>query len=205
MKKELDRSKKSANLLENNSYRNVKYTSDDLSKCEQLKKKGLCDLDLYRKNYKHRYSKKKFLGKIDCYCEQKIFNKYDRIYELAEKLKNDKKSFNKKILKKYGVRIIILGLLLFLGFVFTILFKGGKNNALINLCIEEKHKNDPSHDGCKGFYTTIDQNTFDNIAVLNYVFFFFVGVIIFLVCIYILIKIMKYDRLKDRNGKISKI
>ncbi|SCA83384.1 Plasmodium exported protein, unknown function, partial [Plasmodium vivax] len=167
-KKDLDSAQSRTKLLDNNLYSNVKCTSDDLSKCEQLKKKGLCDLDLYRKNYKQRYSKKNVLGKIDCYCEKKIFGKYDLIYELSEKLKNDKKSFNKKILKKYGVPLIILGLLPFLGFVFHILFKGGKNNALINLCNKEDHVPNPNHDGCKGFYTTIDQNTFDNIAVLNY-------------------------------------
>ncbi|VVA00037.1 Plasmodium exported protein, unknown function [Plasmodium vivax] len=111
---------------------------------------------------------------MDCYCEQKIFEKYDRIYELAEKLKNDIKSFNKKILKKYGVRIIILGLLPFLGFVFNILFAGGRNNALINLCNKTKHVTEPNHDDCKAFYTKIDQETFNNIGISNYAFFFIV-------------------------------
>ncbi|VVA00101.1 Plasmodium exported protein, unknown function [Plasmodium vivax] len=167
-KKEFDRSRKGAKLLERDPYSNVKCTSDDLSKYAHLKKKGLNDLDLYRKNYKQRYSKKNVLGKMDCYCEQKIFEKYDRIYELAEKLKNDIKSFNKKILKKYGVRIIILGLLPFLGFVFNILFAGGRNNALINLCNKTKHVTEPNHDDCKAFYTKIDQETFNNIILKKY-------------------------------------
>ncbi|GAB69941.1 CYIR protein, partial [Plasmodium cynomolgi strain B] len=71
IKKELDQSKIRDVISENNSYNNVKCTSGDLSKYAELKKKGLNDMNLYKKLYKHRYSKKNILGKFDCYCEKK--------------------------------------------------------------------------------------------------------------------------------------
>ncbi|KMZ88773.1 hypothetical protein PVBG_05865, partial [Plasmodium vivax Brazil I] len=110
-KKDFSRSSVRNKLLENNSRNNVKCTLDDLAKYLQLKKKGLNDLDLYKKLYKHRYSKKNILGKLDCYCEKKIFDKYDQIHDLAEKLQNDKKTFKKKVNKIFGIRLILFGLI----------------------------------------------------------------------------------------------
>ncbi|EDL42578.1 variable surface protein Vir35, putative, partial [Plasmodium vivax] len=104
--KEFNRSNIRNKLLENNSHNNVKCTSDDLTKYSQLKKKELNDLDLYKKLYKHRYSKKNILGKLDCYCEKKIFDKYDQIHDLAEKLQNDKKTFKKKGKQKFLVFVL---------------------------------------------------------------------------------------------------
>ncbi|KMZ77387.1 hypothetical protein PVIIG_05418 [Plasmodium vivax India VII] len=120
-KKELGRSSVRNKLLENNAYKNAQYTSGDLSKYAQLKKKGLNDLDLYRKLYKHRYSKKNVLGKIDCYCEKNIFDKFDYIQNLSERMNIDKKRLKSFFFKKYGSVLIIISLVLLLGIIYPIL------------------------------------------------------------------------------------
>ncbi|KMZ82962.1 hypothetical protein PVIIG_05257 [Plasmodium vivax India VII] len=103
-KKELDRSKIRDIISGNNSHNNVKCTSDDLSKYSQLKKKGLNDLDLYKKLYNHRYSKKSVLGKFDCFCEKKVFHKIEDIEKIIDKMQNDK-----KLLKKnYGISLVLV-------------------------------------------------------------------------------------------------
>ncbi|GAB69844.1 CYIR protein, partial [Plasmodium cynomolgi strain B] len=56
---DLDRSKIRDVISENNSYNNVKCTSDDLSEYEQLKKKGLNDLEIYKEQFKSKYPKRK--------------------------------------------------------------------------------------------------------------------------------------------------
>ncbi|GAB69944.1 CYIR protein, partial [Plasmodium cynomolgi strain B] len=84
-KKELDHSKIRDVLSENNSYNNVKCTSDDLSEYAQLKKKGLNDLEIYKEQFKHKYDKRKGFKRLDCYCEKKylilliqyVFNSID--------------------------------------------------------------------------------------------------------------------------------
>ncbi|KNA01758.1 hypothetical protein PVNG_05610 [Plasmodium vivax North Korean] len=75
---------------------NLKYRMNNTSTYDQLNKKKLNDLDAYKKGYKKRYSKKKGLEKLDCYCERKLFDKIDEIYELSRSMKNAKKTFKKK-------------------------------------------------------------------------------------------------------------
>ncbi|KMZ99365.1 hypothetical protein PVNG_04623 [Plasmodium vivax North Korean] len=120
--KEFDRSRIRDKLLEKNSYNNVKCAAEDLSKYSQVKKKELNDLDLYRKHYSNRYSKKKVLRKFDYKCEKKIFDKLDHIQMLAERLKNDNKSFNRKVSKIFGSRLILFVLVPVLGLIIPLLF-----------------------------------------------------------------------------------
>ncbi|KMZ96020.1 hypothetical protein PVNG_06443 [Plasmodium vivax North Korean] len=114
----------------NNKNKNV---SDNISSYSELKKVALHDFDEYKKGYRRRYSKKKGLAKLDCYCEKKFFDNFDYIYEISVKRKNDKKTFLKKILSKYRNLIIILSLLPIPGSIMPFFFNGGKN-ALIPMC-----------------------------------------------------------------------
>ncbi|CAI7718314.1 hypothetical protein PVIIG_05751 [Plasmodium vivax India VII] len=70
-------------------------SSKDISTYSNFGKKGLDYLDNYNKDYERRYAKKKGIAKWDCYCEKKIFDKINNIYELAEKMQNNKKGFKK--------------------------------------------------------------------------------------------------------------
>ncbi|KMZ77274.1 hypothetical protein PVIIG_06330, partial [Plasmodium vivax India VII] len=87
-----------------------------------LKPEGLNYYDTYKKKYKQRYSKKSGLAKLDCYYEKKVFDKIDNIFKLAQKTKNDKKYFKRKIRNKYIIPFIIFGLLPILGLILPLLF-----------------------------------------------------------------------------------
>ncbi|SCA83576.1 Plasmodium exported protein, unknown function, partial [Plasmodium vivax] len=203
-KKELDRSKTRATLLQYNSYSNIKNTFDDLSKYSQLKKKGLNDLDLYMKNYKHRYSKKNVLGKIDCYCEKKIFDNMDYIENLAEKMQNNKKSFMKKILSKYVFGFILFALFPITGIIFPILFGTDKTNnkAIINFCYHNDGDHNPSTSNIE--ISAHTKKLLEGIIpTITYIFYYILPTIVILFTIYTFVKILKYERLKSGKDKMS--
>ncbi|KMZ94980.1 hypothetical protein PVMG_05649 [Plasmodium vivax Mauritania I] len=207
-KKELDRSKTKAKLLENNSYSNDKSTSDDLSKYAQLKKKGLNNLDLYKKNYKRRYSKKNVFAKFDCYCEKKIFDKFDYINELKEKLRHDKKSFNKNLNKIFDIPLILFGLFPLIGFIIPLLKI--KNYEIIQGCFNDcsikehlKDQNDPSTHKEDLSKILINESTWNTITYVNYAFTCIAIIIVLCVVLYLLIKVIKYKKLKAGKDKMS--
>ncbi|KMZ91869.1 hypothetical protein PVMG_04428 [Plasmodium vivax Mauritania I] len=72
--------------------KNIKNGAEKKSTYSQVKGDKLNKLDAYKKGYKHRHSKKKGLAKFECYCEKKIFDKIDYIYELSRTMKNAKKT-----------------------------------------------------------------------------------------------------------------
>ncbi|KMZ95092.1 hypothetical protein PVMG_05964 [Plasmodium vivax Mauritania I] len=58
---------------------------------EELKQSRSNNVDNYMKSYKNRYSKKRVLKKLDCYYENKVFNKFRHMCGIAQKIKNDKR------------------------------------------------------------------------------------------------------------------
>ncbi|KMZ77125.1 hypothetical protein PVIIG_06357 [Plasmodium vivax India VII] len=94
--KKLTEKKLTEKHLDGGKHKNISNRIDEESKYRIIKGEILNDLDEYKKKYKNRQSKRKGLGKLDSYCEKKVFDKFDYIYELAEKLKNDEKAFKKK-------------------------------------------------------------------------------------------------------------
>ncbi|VUZ99773.1 Plasmodium exported protein, unknown function [Plasmodium vivax] len=141
----------------------------------QLKQSRSNNVDNYLKSYKNRYSKKKGLSKLDCYCEKKVLDKIHSLYGVGEKLRNEKKSFKKYFLKKYGIGLILFALIPSLSLIFPILF-GVENwwDAIIKFCGTTTHNSDKTLGGC----------------VLLFVF-------------YTLIKVVKYERLKSGKDKMS--
>ncbi|SCA82192.1 Protein of unknown function, putative, partial [Plasmodium vivax] len=206
IQRELKYSRERENFSNDFKNKNTKNVLKDTSSYGQLRKKGKTGLDAYMNNYKHRYRKKNGLSKLECYCEKKVFDKFNYISDIAEKMQNDKKRFRIFFIRKYGIGFILFALLPALGLIFPILF-GSKDekNALITLCPNEAHfKNEGTHlDSCKGTYTTIDQTAFNNIAISNYVLFSIMGAIVSIFFIYSFIKLIKYERLKSRKGKMS--
>ncbi|KMZ88918.1 hypothetical protein PVBG_06307, partial [Plasmodium vivax Brazil I] len=120
---------------------------------------------------------KKGLAKLDCYCEKKIFAKIDDICEFARKTKNEKKRF-KKIGKKYGLPYCLSVLYIFIALIITIInIFGAKWLNFLN-----------------GIPLTLYK-------ILCYILFVALPIIIFLVLFYIMIKVIKYDRLEE--GKME--
>ncbi|KMZ88919.1 hypothetical protein PVBG_06308 [Plasmodium vivax Brazil I] len=198
-----------AQLLHDSVGKGNKNVADDISIRSQLNKKGSNNVEAYMQNYKRRYKKKKGLYKLDCYCEKKVFDKLNYIYTLSDKMRNDKKGFKKKIRKKYDIGFIILSLIPALGLIYYILFGCGKGfRGVIELCMEDKHyiKEPSKHKedvSCNGLKREEWQNTIGNIGFANEIFSFTMITIVLLFFIYILAKVIKYEKLKAGRDKMS--
>ncbi|KMZ83203.1 hypothetical protein PVBG_06318, partial [Plasmodium vivax Brazil I] len=72
-------------------HENKRNVSDHISTYSEVRSKASNNFDLYMKNYKDRYIKKKGLYKLDCYYENKLFGKINHIRDIAQKMHNDKK------------------------------------------------------------------------------------------------------------------
>ncbi|KMZ89596.1 hypothetical protein PVBG_06302 [Plasmodium vivax Brazil I] len=201
LKKELDRKRLREELIDFRKGNKEKNYSDDITAYSNLKKRGLNNLDLYKKVYGHRYAKKNVFGKLDCYCEKKLFDKMDYINELAEKKLNNKKSFIKKIFQKYYIPLFLFSLLPLLGSIFPTLFDG-KNQAIIQVCKEDHSSSDGQ---CNNTVTWFhDNEIFRAFEEINFILFYnIVPIIVILVIIYILLKGIKYERLKSGKDKMS--
>ncbi|KNA02587.1 hypothetical protein PVNG_05131 [Plasmodium vivax North Korean] len=190
---------------------NIKSGDEFISTYEDINEKCINVLDTYMKDYKKRYSKKKWLGKLDCYCEKRIFDKIDYIQNIAEKLKKNKKFNINKIQRKYTYGLIILGSLPFLGLVIPSFFN--EYNPLIkNWCLkgcQSKHGKTGSditaekvHTEMDFIWKDIDQNTWNMITTANTVFLCVSTVVVLFVLIYVLRKVIKYSCLKDGKEKM---
>ncbi|SCA82126.1 Plasmodium exported protein, unknown function, partial [Plasmodium vivax] len=202
-KKELGRSSVRNKLLENNAYKNAQYTSGDLSKYAQLKKKGLNDLDLYRKLYKQRYSKKNVLGKFDCYCEKKIFDQFDYMLNLSEKINMDKKRLKSFFFKKYGSVFIVTSLLFLPGLIFFALVYSNEE-AILKICgsgCNAKHDAGRAHFGYH--QSSLSKGTLENIFDTYKVLMYVLPLIFFMFIIYIFIKIIKYEKIKAGKSRMT--
>ncbi|CAG9482215.1 unnamed protein product [Plasmodium vivax] len=195
-----------AQILHDSMGKSKKNVADDISISSQLNKKGYNNVETYMKNYKRRYEKKKGLYKLDCYCEKKVFDKLNYIYTLSDKMRNDKKGFKNKIRKKYGIGLIILSLIPALGLIYYILFGCGKGlRGAIALCRDTTHYQDKKHkeeEQCDLLKLDQWQTTLLNIETTNLIFSYTMITIVLLFFIYILAKVIKYEKLKAGKGKM---
>ncbi|KMZ88805.1 hypothetical protein PVMG_06003 [Plasmodium vivax Mauritania I] len=178
---------------------------DNISAYSQLKKVALHDFDVYRKGYKNRFSKKRGLAKLDCYCEKKVFDNFDYIYELSEKRNNNKKSFIKKILSKYKYLIIILPLLPIPGSIMPFLFGGG-GDALIPMCYNSCSKHDVGNSQHKAhidksFGKIKLEELWHTMEYLSMILFCLAIIIITVMLIYTMIKLRKYGKMRSCKGQ----
>ncbi|GAW84133.1 hypothetical protein PGO_001270 [Plasmodium gonderi] len=101
---------------------------EDKAEKKKQKIEKLKDLETYINEYNDRYAKRIGLGKMDCYCEKKIFDAIDKIDKAG---KNDNKKLKKKIHSKYGFCFVTTCLIPLLGVILPVLDKitGMKLNA----------------------------------------------------------------------------
>ncbi|KMZ92311.1 hypothetical protein PVMG_03666 [Plasmodium vivax Mauritania I] len=178
---------------------------DIISTYGNLKKRRRINLYDHKKGYKNRYSKKKGLAKLDCYCEKILFDKFDYLHNIAEKRKNSRISFMEKILNRYGYRLILFSLIPIVGLIFPVLFSGKdeKNEASLFFCAHKDHEK--ANQGCKA--TQLSTITWEHLDVANYfnriIFFFLLPTIYLSMIIYGFIKVVKYERLKLGKDKMN--
>ncbi|CAI7719383.1 Plasmodium exported protein, unknown function [Plasmodium vivax] len=164
-------------LSEDVKDKNYKTVKKNKSIYGQLKRQGLNELDIYKKSFACKYSKKKGFKKLDCYCEKKIFDKLEGICLLAKNMKDNKKCF-KIVSKRYGIPFVLSMIFVFIVGIF---------NAL-GIC------------KVKCFYSAT--KTQDTLFHVGYsILLDILPITIFLVLSYIMIKVIKYDRLVE--GKVE--
>ncbi|SCA83773.1 Protein of unknown function, putative, partial [Plasmodium vivax] len=186
-------------------YRNykVKKNSENISTYGGLKRRSSDKLDTYKKGYKDRYGKKKGLAKLDCYYENKIFNKIDHIYELTSKMNNKNKSSHKKKLGKYVISFILFALLPLLGLIFPILIHPYDNkNPILRLSTDTCPK-DGIHGTCKEKLIHISKEKLDAIVYLNKTISYLLLILVVLSIVYTFVKVIKYEKLKANKGKMN--
>ncbi|KMZ81722.1 hypothetical protein PVIIG_05554 [Plasmodium vivax India VII] len=190
----------SEKVTDNRKNKNITNNMNDKATYEYLKKGKLNELESYNKNYKKRYSKKKGLAKLECYCEKKIFDKIYYLDNMTNKRKNQKESFLRKVLHKFGIGFIIIALMSLLGFIVKILFAGNHGESLIKWC-NGKHTNCTTK--CKNNYVILNGELIQQFEYWNPIISYIGMVIAFLFIIYFFIKIIKYEKIKAGIGKIN--
>ncbi|KMZ91150.1 hypothetical protein PVMG_00024 [Plasmodium vivax Mauritania I] len=183
-KEELDHLNSGENLVDYEMPLNINNEEDVTSTYEYLKKRRPINLFSYKKDYERRYSKKKGLAKLECYCEKKIFDKIDHIHVLAKSMNNGKKSFRKAIDKKYGMIFILLYLLPFIGLIPRVLSIGYNETEPYKDSVLDK----------LGIPLEAPTSVSSILVIASFIIFSFI--------IYILIKFIKYKKLKARKGKM---
>ncbi|KNA02586.1 hypothetical protein PVNG_05130 [Plasmodium vivax North Korean] len=199
-KHELQRNSGNSNMREKLSSHSVvgkkKYIADQITTNSKLNGKRLNYIDVYMKDYEKRHRKKKGISKLDCYCEKKVFDKIHNVCEFGVMMQN------KNPFKKYTIVLILIALIPALGLIFPILF-GVKNlwDGTIDNCVHNSHSgNGTAHSGCNTLVLTNCKDILESFGRANGLIFFFIGAIVLLLCIYILIKIIKYKRLMSASG-----
>ncbi|VVA00114.1 Plasmodium exported protein, unknown function [Plasmodium vivax] len=172
---------------------------------EKLKRGKPNNVEAYLNSFKYRHSKKSGLKKLDCYCEKKLFNSFNKIVSLAEEKKFSKKRIKKILYKKYGIPFIIISLLPLLVIIFPIMVDNGnyikhKCKITIKNAVNGGEGNvysgvlkSVSHEQC----TTIPHAY----TYLNNLFFVTLAIIIVSFIIYAYIKFNKYQRIRSGMSK----
>ncbi|KMZ99856.1 hypothetical protein PVNG_04133 [Plasmodium vivax North Korean] len=203
---ELDNLRLRGNLVNYGMSSKSTNEEDVISAYGNIKKRRRINLYDHKKGYKNRYSKKKGLAKLDCYCEKILFDKFDYLHNIAQKKKNRRTSFMDKILNRYGYRLILLSLLPIVGLIFPVIFcnKEEKPTYLAFFCAHEKHTENQYKD-CKA--TQLPKSILPHLGVINYIcvimFYFIIPTIYLSMIIYGFIKVVKYERLKLGKDKMS--
>ncbi|KMZ96459.1 hypothetical protein PVNG_05444 [Plasmodium vivax North Korean] len=156
------------------------------------------------KNYKKRYMRKKGLSKLDCYCENKVFSKFNNICDIGKKMKYDEKRSKSFFLKKYGINPFLFTILPAIGLIFPIIFGvSGKSKGLMDYCLDQAHKEGKPHNSCSKIGLIDYEDIINQVSYAPLIFSFIMISIVILFIIYILIKIIKYEKLKAGKGKMN--
>ncbi|SCA82050.1 Protein of unknown function, putative, partial [Plasmodium vivax] len=213
--KEFEHTHLRVKLPDRGIHKNERTVSDDLSTYSRVKRKASNNIDLYMKNYKNRYMRKKGLSRLDCYYENKVFSKFNNICDIGKKMQYDEKRAKKFFLKKYGIGLIFLSLIPAFSLIYFILFGVGENPGIFGLCPVRsddkshfesgigKHKDSP--EDIKNCFRRWMYDYEYEINIAGYIsmaFSFIMIIIVLSLFFYILIKVIKYEKLKAGKGKM---
>ncbi|SCA83553.1 Protein of unknown function, putative, partial [Plasmodium vivax] len=183
---------------------------DYVSTYGTIKNRDSIKLKLYKTSYRHRYSKSKGLARLDCYYENKLFDKFDYINDLSEKLQHDKKALKKIMTKKYYIPLILFALLPLLGLLFPILFGGKRGSRIIPWTSVPHGKYGPegkclcTDPDYKLIHLFTAKYSFKITYMFNALISIILAIIIIFIIFYILKKLIKYEGLKAGKGVMNR-
>ncbi|KMZ98960.1 hypothetical protein PVNG_05672 [Plasmodium vivax North Korean] len=197
--------------------KNIKSEAEKKSLHSYIKGDRLNKIDYYIKDYKIRYSKKKGIAKLDCYYERKIFNKINNIYKISKNMKITKKYYKKKKYNKYVMLFASFAVIPIVRLIFILYFSElntDMKDACFSGCLSKHEESDNTnfddykasvtcHEKKKIHLLSFDKNTYEKIEIVNNVFLWISFSILLLVLLYILIKVIKYARIKSGKCKIA--
>ncbi|KMZ77144.1 hypothetical protein PVIIG_06181 [Plasmodium vivax India VII] len=140
----------------------------------------------YMRVLKRKYPKKKGFKKLDCYCEEKIFNEIENFDKISDSMNCSKRNFIKILLKKYPLCLISLCFFISFGSIIPIL-----------CVIEYKKQSNPT----KKFWEYMGIEEYP-LRIYSY-FYLILWIIIIFTVIYTLLKIIKYDGIKAGKSKMK--
>ncbi|CAI7721820.1 Plasmodium exported protein, unknown function [Plasmodium vivax] len=210
---ELERTRLREKLSDRRSYTEKRNVYDNMKTYSHVKSNESNNIDIYMKNYKRRYGKKKGLSKLDCYYENKVFRKINNICDIAEKMQYDNKNAKKFFLKKYAIGLILFALIPVLGFIFRILFGFNRNMpGILGPCTDDHfhtdgqkyHKTTDGYKNCPSVWMEKEHELIENLQCANMIFTIIMVSTVILFIIYILIKVIKYEKIKAGKGKMNR-
>ncbi|VVA00195.1 Plasmodium exported protein, unknown function [Plasmodium vivax] len=123
------------NLLKHSDNGILKFDNYGSSVYDKLQKSCSNGLKIYKKQFKHKYSRKKGLKRLDCYCEKKIFDMIDILGEQPVGTSGNNIKLKKNIVRKLGIRAILMCLVPLIGIILPILDeikkKGSSRNSIL--------------------------------------------------------------------------
>ncbi|SCA81705.1 Plasmodium exported protein, unknown function, partial [Plasmodium vivax] len=194
-------------------YKEKRNVSDNITAFSHVKKIGSNNIEQYMNNYKHRHGKKKGLSKLDCYYENKVFGKFNHICDIAKNMQYDKKRSKKFLYRKYGIGLFLFALLPAIGLIFPILFGWGDNPGVWGICIKDhfsnlqtfKHKDTgDKYTQCTSQWLYKHKDVINIMGCVNTAFSCIMVTIVLLVFIYIIAKVVKYERIKSGKRKMKR-
>ncbi|KMZ88795.1 hypothetical protein PVBG_05707 [Plasmodium vivax Brazil I] len=109
------------NLLNYRDNEILKMDNYGSSVYKKLQKSCSNDLKIYKQQFKRKYAKTKGLKRLDCYCEKKIFDMIEKIGEQPVGTSSNNIKLKKNIVRKWGIRFIVMCLIPLIGIILPIL------------------------------------------------------------------------------------
>ncbi|CAI7723930.1 Plasmodium exported protein, unknown function [Plasmodium vivax] len=171
------------NLLNYRDNEILKMDNYGSSVYKKLQKSCSNDLKIYKQQFKRKYAKTKGLKRLDCYCEKKIFDMIEKIGEQPVGTSSNNIKLKKNIVRKWGIRFIVMCLIPLIGIILPILDQIDGSNPNKTMLSE--------YEMLKPVYITYG------------IFFIILTYIILFLIIYTLTKVVKYHRLEAGRGKLN--
>ncbi|CAI7721724.1 Plasmodium exported protein, unknown function [Plasmodium vivax] len=170
------------NLLKHRDNGILKIDNYDSFVYEKLQKSCSNDLKIYKKQFKSKYAKRKGLKKLDCYCEKKIFDMIDILGEQPVGTSSNNIKLKKNIVRKWGIRFIVMCLIPLIGIILPILakIKGSSNKSILK-----------------------EYEIPESVCIIYGIIFIILTYIILFSIIYTMRKVVKYHRLEAGRGKLN--